>query len=405
MVGGFLLGGHSLYTTSMQSCEACGGDSVNHPVEYAAALLDGLLLRLTSTLPVAMPWGPTARFSARAYETLARWGLGQLLDAPDDRTLLLDRMLWHEAATRSIRMREFRPLGSVRNTFTAQLPDGTVLDFEGVPRLAKAAWWVNDKAELKRRFKRLGFPTAMGGSARTNAQALALFKTLTKPVVVKPAMGSASRHTTMHVTTEEELERAFRLAHKLSPHVMVEEELSGSVYRPTLVDGKLIATLRRDQPHVVGDGISTIEELVAAANADTARQGPYFGPLRLDNKADEELRYQGYTPRSVPPRGVRVRLNQKINWSLGGTTADVTDDVHPDNRALFEQVARALGAPLLGIDFIAEDISRPWYDQRAGIIECNDMPYFDNHHLPFTGKPRDIAGPLWDLIVRRVSSS
>jgi cyanophycin synthetase len=94
-----------------------------------------------------------------------------------------------------------------------------------------------------------------------------------------------------------------------------------------------------------------------------------------------------------------VNLHQKINWGLGGTTADVTEEVHPENATLFEKIATTLDAPIVGIDFIIEDISRPWFDQeKCGVIECNSMPYFDNHHVPFEGQPRNVAGPIWDLV-------
>jgi glutathione synthase/RimK-type ligase-like ATP-grasp enzyme len=65
---------------------------------------------------------------------------------------------------------------------------------------------------------------------------------------------------------------------------------------------------------------------------------------------------------------------------------------------LFEKIARILHAPIVGIDFIIEDISRSWEEQEGcGVIECNGKPFFDNHHLPFEGKPQNIAEAIWDL--------
>jgi len=43
-------------------------------------------------------------------------------------------------------------------------------------------------------------------------------------------------------------------------------------------------------------------------------------------------------------------------------------------------------------------MTRSWKEQeRLGILECNSMPFFDNHHLPFEGKPRNVAGLIWDM--------
>lgn len=379
----------------MTQCEDCGGDSVNHTLQYAGVVLDTLLGRFTSFVPRFY----TGSSFFRTFSLLSRAGLGSMLTEPDEKTLLLDTVLWHEAQRRGISMCEFRPFNSVQNTFVARLPSGTLIDFDGIPVLGKKpVWWTNNKSLLRKNLHAQSLPAPKGGLALSYKKARMLFHQLPKPVIVKPAVGSASRHTSMHVETAEDLQRAFVSARAVSPLVEIEEELPGDVYRATLVGGKLIATLRRDQPQVVGDGISTIEELVSAENMHPARQGPYFSKITIDAAALKELAFQHLTQKSVPKEGRRVRLHQKINWSVGGTTADVSDEVHPENRALFERVAEILNAPLLGIDVIAEDISRPWHEQRAGIIECNDMPYFDNHHLPFTGTPRDIAGPVWDLI-------
>jgi cyanophycin synthetase len=197
---------------------------------------------------------------------------------------------------------------------------------------------------------------------------------------------------------EDELTRAVDIATQVSTMAIVEEELVGPVYRATVVDGKFAAALRRDPPHVVGDGVHTIEQLIETANEHPARSGPYFSKLKIDDAAREELSWKGYAPQSIPAAGQFVYLHQKVNWGLGGTTADATDEVHPDNIALFERASAELKAPIVGIDFIIGDISKSWKEQdRCGILECNSMPFFDNHHLPFEGEPRNVAARIWDM--------
>jgi D-alanine-D-alanine ligase-like ATP-grasp enzyme len=387
----------------MKHCQECN-EATNHRVEYMGALLDTAFLPLAA---LQRRFAPNTSNPGRGkiflhlYTALERLGMGQFLETPDDKTLLLDQVLWDEANRRGIVMREFRLFGAAKGLFIATLPSGKVIDFDGVPLPPwRAAWWINDKPKLVKELRSVGFPVANGKSVRTLRQAKALFKKMQTPLVVKPSVGSASRHTTMHISTQEGLVTAFHSAKKLSPWVMIEEELTGAVYRPTLVNGNLIAVLRRDQAFVTGDGTRTVRELVEEENKDPGRSGPYFSPVKLGIAAEAELEIQGLNKESIPAQGRRVQLNQKINWSLGGTTTDVADEVHPDNVKLFEDVAKLLHAPLVGIDFIIEDISRSWREQtRCGIIECNDMPYFDNHHLPYKGKPRNVAGPIWDLVL------
>ena len=311
-------------------------------------------------------------------------------------------MLWNEALKRGISVWEFRLTNLPRNIFIAEFVEGRRISYEGTPlprHSADQVSWMDDKALLKKNFLELGIPVAHGGSVMTKNGALALFYSLAQPVIVKPRSGSASRHTTLHITDTDELTRAFIVAKQVSPAVIIEEELVGAVYRATVVDGKLVATLRRDQPHVIGDGVSTILELVNEANRHPARSGPYFSKINLDESAINELKWHDHILEDILPKGKRVTFHQKVNWSVGGTTADVTDLVHHDNVLLFEHVALVLKAPIVGIDFIIEDIAKSWKEQkRCGVIECNSMPFFDNHHLPFDGKPRNVAGAIWDMI-------
>jgi D-alanine-D-alanine ligase-like ATP-grasp enzyme len=388
------------------SCPDCGSDPVYHTQQYVLLLLNRVAFpAFLSATKLYNAFFGTTRGSmnlVRLYIFLERIGLGEFKDEWDDQTLLLSQVLWQEARTRGISMREFRLLGLPRNTFIATFPDGRRIDFEGMPypsHRKQAAWWMDIKPILTKKLRRFGVPVAKGSAVYTQRGARRLYPTLKTPIVVKPYEGSASRHTTMHIQDEEALMQAFNVAKQVAPFVMIEEELLGSVYRPTIIGGKLVATLRRDRPHVVGDGVHTLIELVEEANTHPSRQGPYFSHLKFTPDTHQELERQGIKPTDIIALGQRVELHQKINWSLGGTTAYVTDDVHIDNKLLFEEIARILHAPVVGIDFIIEDISKSWREQeKCGVIECNSMPYFDNHHLPFTGQPRNVASAVWELV-------
>ncbi|HRH24424.1 MAG TPA: hypothetical protein PK109_02460 [Candidatus Paceibacterota bacterium] len=389
------------------ACKECGTDPVHHRLTYITVALDETLR------PIFAP-GPFMRFigkgvyalervvSPRLLQLFVKLGWAKAVAAPDDDTMLLAKMLWEEAGKRGIEVREIRLGGLARNLFLAKYPDGRVIAYEGIPLppsgLAQAPW-MDNKAEMKRRFRTLGIPVAAGGAAFTEHGARSVFQKVVPPVIVKPYSGSASRHTNLHITNELKLFRAFHSAKKVAPLALIEEELVGPVFRATVVDGKFAAALRRDPPHVIGDGMHTVEQLIEEANKNPQREGPYFSKMQITAETLLELKWQNLTPESIPEKGRRVTLHQKVNWSLGGTTADVTDEVHADNVALFEQVAHVLKAPIVGMDVIIGDMSRSWRDQeRCGIIECNSMPFFDNHHLPFEGKPRNVAGLIWDMV-------
>lgn len=397
------------YTLEMpkKECVECGGGTVDHGFVYTTIVLDELMRPFVTPGPVsrtlARPvYALERRITPHLLDFVARIGLAKRQQDWDDKTLLLGMCIWEEAKARGIALYEWRLFGLARNVFVAQLPNGKKIAFEGIPfppSGVNRVWWMDDKAELKKHFKKRGFPVADGGHASSEQAALRLFDRLSSPLIAKPHSGSASRHTTLHIDTPEKVRRAFRIGKEVSPKVVIEEELFGPVYRATVVDGVFAAALRRDPPHVVGDGVHSVEALVEEANKHPKRQGPYFSKMHIDDAAVEELAWQGLAADSVPEAGRRVTLHQKVNWSLGGTTADVTATVHPDNVRLFEEVSAALKAPIAGIDFIITDITRSWKEQeRCGILECNSMPYFDNHHLPFEGEPQNVAARIWDAI-------
>jgi cyanophycin synthetase len=258
---------------------------------------------------------------------------------------------------------------------------------------------MDDKAKLKKHLAEAGLPVADGKVVFRTKTALELFEQLNKPVIVKPNEGSRSRHTTTHLSNKKDFLKAFHKAKQLSPWVMLEEELTGYVFRGTVVNKKFVAALRREPPYVIGDGKASIRTLVERANTNPLRKGPIFHTIALDQAAEQELTHWGKNWHTVPERDELVLLGQKTSRAVGGGITDVTEQIHPDNIALLEQVAKVLDDVLIGVDFIMQDASVPWQNQpRCGIIECNSAPFIDLHHYPLVGKPQNVAAAIWDMI-------
>lgn len=389
-------------------CEECGYDPAYHRLERLNVVLDSALDRFgrpiayIAELVVPAFESVFDRIGPHVAKALSRVGLITTVETPDARSSETAMCLWKEAEQRGIVMREARLLGLPRRLFWAEFGSRTIA-FEGLPRpprIQRSLNWIDNKAEIKKRFQAAGFPVARGGASKSEEEALAWFRRLEAPVVIKPHIGSGGRHTHVHIESEEDVRRAFRSAARLSPLVLIEEELRGPVFRATLVGGKLVAVLRREPPAVVGDGRRTVRELVEGENKNPLRRGPVFAEISLDDPAlNAELVQQGLTKESVPSAGKTVLLHFKVNWGVGGTSRDATDEVHSENVHLFVSVGQYLGDDIIGIDFMIPDIGRPWEEQeRCGIIECNSLPLIGNHHFPFTGPVRNVAGSVWDLV-------
>ncbi len=391
-------------------CPDCGPASVSHRAEWLSALLDFAFSPVFSVFDYI--WRkiggifyklPFAEFSLPFMNALAAIKIGTLSDKPDSKDNLRTQAMWESADKRGISVFQFRLFGNPNISFFVARRYKMIRVFDGLPRVERipstSLKWMDNKGVMKKKFLSYGIPVAKGGVCFSLRNAITIFQSIEKPAIVKPHIGSRSRHTIVHINDKNSLIIAFHKAKQISPWVVVEEELEGMVFRASVVAGKLVGVIRREPPHVFGDEVSTVRTLVQKDNQNPLRHGPIFHTIPMDEEANIELRRQGLSWDSVPAKGIFVTLNQKVSRSYGATTSDMTQITHPENTKLFEKIARVLGDSLVGIDFIISDISKSWMEQkRCGVIECNSLPFLDLHHYPFVGMPRDAAGALLDAV-------
>ena len=175
----------------------------------------------------------------------------------------------------------------------------------------------------------------------------------------------------------------------------------GEDHRLLVIDGKLVAAARRMPGHVVGDGTSSVEQLVEIVNQDPRRGAGHenmLTRLELDAAADKLLAEKGYDHQSVPTEGEVVFLRKTANLSTGGTAIDVTDVIHPDNRLMAERAIRAVGLDIGGVDFLTTDITQSYRDTGGAICEINAGPGMRMHISPSEGKGRDVGGAVMEML-------
>jgi cyanophycin synthetase len=245
----------------------------------------------------------------------------------------------------------------------------------------------------------LGLPVMPLKEVFNQDQALQAAAAIGYPVVVKPCHGYKGRAVSVQLTAPEQVAAAFEWAAGKGDSVVVERHAEGNDYRLLVVGGRMIAAAQRIPAQVVGDGRRSVEQLVDELNQDPRRGDPHpnlMEKIRFDAQALELLEELGLGPSSVPAAEQIVRLRRIANISQGGTAADVTDAVHPDNRRAAETAATAAELNIAGIDFISPDVSRSWKEVGGAIIEVNSFPGLRPHWL---GNPeRDVVGPIIDEI-------
>jgi cyanophycin synthetase len=251
-----------------------------------------------------------------------------------------------------------------------------------------------DKQQTNRRLSELRLPVPEHirvGSAKAAKRA---GKDLGLPVIVKPVKGQKGRNVSDKITSLNDIEKAFEAAHVSGSDVLIERYIEGDDYRLLVIDGKFHSALIRTPPTIIGDGLSSVSELIHQLNHDPYRDRFRGFPVSIDDEVNARLSRAGVKPTDVLEQGRKVTLRLRANVSTGGTPKDVTHRVHPEIRAMAERAANAVQLTVAGIDYLTTDIERSPTETKGVIIEINARPGLDIHVWPHEGKSRDVGGGL-----------
>lgn len=249
-----------------------------------------------------------------------------------------------------------------------------------------------DKDLTNRLLKAVGIPVPQGQTAASPEAAWEAAEEVGLPVVVKPIDGNHGRGVSLDLNTRDEVMAAWAVARRHGSEVLVERCLAGHEHRLLVVGGKLVAAARGESLFAVGDGQSSVAELVdAQINSDPRRGAGEDFPLNLVDPREDgaillDLERQGLTPDSVPAAGQRVLIQRNGNVSI-----DCTDEVHPEVAHAVCLAARTVGLDIAGIDLVAQDIGRPLAEQGGGIVEVNAGPGLLMHLKPAAGQSRPVG--------------
>ena len=193
--------------------------------------------------------------------------------------------------------------------------------------------------------------------------------------------------------TKKQILNAIEYAFKFDTNVLIEEYAKGMEFRFLVIDGKCLSVAHRRIASVVGDGVSTIKELIDAKNKE-----PWHyltgTPVKSDEPVVEYLKLQNLTFESVPAKDKRIFLRTNSNCSTGGESVDYTYTMPNKFKKIAEKAARAFDAKICGVDIIIEDFDKDDY----AIIEINDNPGYSINEWPYEGEGERIGLAILDLL-------
>lgn len=256
-----------------------------------------------------------------------------------------------------------------------------------------------DKDLTKQLLQACGVPVPEGGMVESAEEAWEAALDIGLPVVVKPSDGNHGRGVSMELMTQAEVEAAFKLADAEGSEVLVERFVRGSEHRLLIVGGKLAAAARGESISAIGDGTSTIRQLIDLQINTDPRRGEEeefpLEPIVIDQNpaVNFEIQRQGFVADSILALGISVVVQRN-----GNVACDVTDLVHPDVVATAALAARIVGLDIAGIDIVAQDISQPLDKQQGAIVEVNAGPGLLMHLKPAQGEPRPVGKAIVDSL-------
>ena len=258
-----------------------------------------------------------------------------------------------------------------------------------------------DKEETKNLLEAAEVPVPKGVVIRTEEGLNDAIERLGYPLVIKPIDGNHGKGNTTNIINREQALKAFEAAKYYGRNVIVEKFITGFDFRALVVNYKFICAALRTPASVTGDGVNTIHYLINETNKDPRRgygHEKVLTQITIDQFTQKMLDDVGYTLETVPAKGELVLLKPTANLSTGGTSTDVTDEVHPANIFMFERIARIIGLDICGIDIMVKDLRSPVNETGGAILEVNAAPGFRMHIDPSEGLPRNAAEPVVDML-------
>lgn len=286
-----------------------------------------------------------------------------------------------------------------------QLKQGTHMEYiKQATKTSKDSYIVphllENKEVTKKLLRRARFQVPEGESYSSMESAkAALPPFLKKRSVIKPKATNFGLGVSIIAPHDEKSAlHALRQGFSYGNSVLIEAFCPGEEYRFLIIDNACIGVAKRIPAHVIGDGTSTIQQLVHQKNHDPSYYRDPKTFLRLGPEEKSHLKTSRLTPKSIPPQGRKIFLRENSNVSTGGDAHDVTDVIHPGYSEIACQATAVFGAKICGVDMLLPHPKKAPTATNYTIVELNYNPVLFIHAYPYKGIRRDVATPLLKLL-------
>lgn len=264
-----------------------------------------------------------------------------------------------------------------------------------------------DKEDTKNLLEAAEIPVPKGTIVKDEEDLENSIKKIGYPIVLKPLSGNHGKGATTNIVNWEQAVKALEDAKNYGRSVICEKFITGYDFRVLVINNKFVCAALRTPASVIGDGKNTIEWLIEETNKDPRRgygHEKVLTQIKYDNFTEKMLTDKGYTLQTIPAKDELVLLKPTANLSTGGTSMDVTDEVHPSNIFLAERISKIVGLDICGIDIMASNLRLPISENGGAVLEVNAAPGFRMHIEPSEGIGRNVAEPVVDMLFPKGST-
>lgn len=235
--------------------------------------------------------------------------------------------------------------------------------------LAKSKIWSNELVQ------QVGGNIPVTYKVSTNSSSPLYEKILSEQsmVIVKPYDSTLSRGLTTDIDTPEKLEIAIKHAHEFSDTALVQQQVYGDDIRFILIDGRVKSVLLRQTPRVVGDGESTLAELIKKENEERNQIELPFGQ-------HYRILTENYIPKDyvestrVLEKGTVLELSREVLVRMGASIYNIMTEIHPSYVKEIERIASYLGRGYLAVDVFIQDYTIENDGNNYWFLEFNSSP-------------------------------
>lgn len=222
------------------------------------------------------------------------------------------------------------------------------------------------------------------------------------PIVAKPVSAGNGRSVFVGIKNKKELKKIWGEIDDKEGKNLIEECHEGVETRVLVTREKALAAIQRVPANVTGNGKSTIQDLIYEKNLDPRRKESEDEPIvkiKIDAAMLLKLESEGLNLSSIVEKDKTVFLRNNSNISTGGDSYDVTDEVHESVKEIALKAINSIpGLLYAGVDILSKDFRKPQTKDSYIVVEINSNPGIDMHHFPYSGKPRNVAKDIVDVI-------